>query len=486
MFDWLGDIFDGGTWDSISSGLGDVAKFGKDYSPYIQGGLGLLNGIDSMNRSRNYSQQQGATANQLADLFSPNSPYAQQLRQQLDRRDAAAGRRSQYGTRETELAAQLAKQQASTLGSSQYNNYLAGANRSPYGGLMGSLGQMFSFKDKNGNFKTPPGTSKALNYLTDSLFGSAPDVSIAGLGGAQSALGAQAGIPDAGTYSLLGGTDAQLPGYTQSGGPQGEGIFSGYGSSTAGNLSAAEGLGGAGSALTGGLGSGALGGTVGGADTLGGILGGTGFLPSYGAAAEGAGLGAGTAGAGGLFGEGAAGAGAAGAGAGGEAGMAGLGGLGPGLVALPFALAIGGMLNGIFGKSDGPPVSPRDRANMMAQDASGWYFDGTPLYQTLGSYDWLNPETQNYWDKQQTLATGQRGGMDLEHNYYQYDNGPLAAYMKSQYGNPTGDVSKGLGGYSNDQYGQAYDYFQNQNMQFNNYNPYLGWSSPGWNSNGGG
>jgi hypothetical protein len=41
-------------------------------------------------------------------MYGPNSPYAQQMRQTLDRRDAAAGRRSQYGPREVELQANLA------------------------------------------------------------------------------------------------------------------------------------------------------------------------------------------------------------------------------------------------------------------------------------------------------------------------------------------------------------------------------------------
>lgn len=51
---------------------------------------------------------------QLSGMFGPNSAYAQQLRQQLDRRDAAAGRRSQYGPREVELQAKLAELAART------------------------------------------------------------------------------------------------------------------------------------------------------------------------------------------------------------------------------------------------------------------------------------------------------------------------------------------------------------------------------------
>lgn len=65
-----------------------------------------------------YNQSQKGYDNMLSSLqslYSPNSPYAQQLRQQLDRRDAAAGRRSQYGPREVELQAQLARMASSQI-----------------------------------------------------------------------------------------------------------------------------------------------------------------------------------------------------------------------------------------------------------------------------------------------------------------------------------------------------------------------------------
>ncbi len=44
----------------------------------------------------------------LAALSDPNSPYMQQARQAIERKDAAAGRRSQWGEREVQLAAELA------------------------------------------------------------------------------------------------------------------------------------------------------------------------------------------------------------------------------------------------------------------------------------------------------------------------------------------------------------------------------------------
>jgi hypothetical protein len=48
----------------------------------------------------------------LSQMYAPNSPYAQQLEQTLARKDAAAGRLSQYGPRAVDLQARLAAQQA--------------------------------------------------------------------------------------------------------------------------------------------------------------------------------------------------------------------------------------------------------------------------------------------------------------------------------------------------------------------------------------
>lgn len=67
----------------------------------------------------------------LSNMYGPNSPYAQQLRQQLERKDAAAGRRSQYGPREVQLQAALADKAAGVgdtigrLASSNQANQLA-------------------------------------------------------------------------------------------------------------------------------------------------------------------------------------------------------------------------------------------------------------------------------------------------------------------------------------------------------------------------
>lgn len=75
----------------------------------MEAGLGALGTLYANHRQNKAikSQQQ-----QLKDLFSPNSAYSKEMHQQLERKDAAAGRRSQYGPREAQLAAMLTQQNA--------------------------------------------------------------------------------------------------------------------------------------------------------------------------------------------------------------------------------------------------------------------------------------------------------------------------------------------------------------------------------------
>jgi len=184
-------------------------------------------------------------------------------------------------------------------------------------------------------------------------------------------------------------------------------------------------------------------------------------------AAEAGAAGAGTVGAGAVGGEGAAGAGFSGA---------------AGLVALPFAIAIGGMLNGIFGPPDGPGQSNRDIANTYGNLGLSYTFDGKPLWQQLGLFgDYANmPGFANN-------TMNQAGSMDMQHQYYGQDSGPVAAYLASKYGAPNQTtLAQGLGGYTDPQYADASNYFQSANVQLGDWNPYIGGYSPGWNSNGGG
>lgn len=64
----------------------------------------LFSAGSGLSAANDYRKQQ----QDLAGLYTQDSPYAQQLAQQLARADAAKGRRSQYGTRNVELQARLA------------------------------------------------------------------------------------------------------------------------------------------------------------------------------------------------------------------------------------------------------------------------------------------------------------------------------------------------------------------------------------------
>ena len=73
---------------------------------------GLYSANEAMKSAQANQEAIQQQQRQLADMYGPNSPYAAQLRQALARKDARAGRNSQYGPREVELQAQLARASA--------------------------------------------------------------------------------------------------------------------------------------------------------------------------------------------------------------------------------------------------------------------------------------------------------------------------------------------------------------------------------------
>lgn len=80
---------------------------------------------------------------QINQLFAPDSPYAKQMQQTLARKDAAAGRNSQYGDRSVQLAAALTQAKSNALTSPGYGNLMAqrGTNQNiPINGLLAILG----------------------------------------------------------------------------------------------------------------------------------------------------------------------------------------------------------------------------------------------------------------------------------------------------------------------------------------------------------
>ena len=374
MFDWLADIFNEDTFKTIVNGANTAGSIFNQLSPIINTGAQLALGLEGTGNAKAFNEANRAAQARLDSLFSPTGDYAQELRNQLERKDAAAGRRSQYGTRETELMSKLAKEKASVLTSPAYANFLRNQFISPYAPIAGAVGNLTGGLTGAGQPGTtqqpgqagrpgtpaPSGLSEAGQYLYN-MFGPGAEASIASLGGAGSALAgantpAALGVVDS-LGSMLGGTPF-LPGYSSGAtgifgpalGGATEAIGSTAGGSTLGDAAAdaglglvgglgdviGAGLGGAGSALS-GMGAGSLAGTVGGLDSLGALAGGTGFLPGY----------AGT-GATGIFGGGVGGAsGLSGAGGGAAAGggsSAAAGGLAPWMgAALPAAVLLGGL-----------------------------------------------------------------------------------------------------------------------------------------------
>ena len=130
----LSDVFSNGipSFGGGRVGLGDFA-----------GGLmGLYQAYDQRKKARQL-------AGQLGSNYGPNSPYAQRLRGNLQRKDAAAGRRSQYGQREVDFQAQMADvnaRMAPTL--STLNQQVGNSNITMANSLL-NLGKLFGGKAFN-------------------------------------------------------------------------------------------------------------------------------------------------------------------------------------------------------------------------------------------------------------------------------------------------------------------------------------------------
>lgn len=96
---------------------GDGSKTGQfGRMQMIQGGMKALGGIQDYQTKNKQADDLMARYNQqnaaLDQYYAAGSPEAKAMEEQLARQDAAAGRRSQYGTRATNLAAQLAQTRA--------------------------------------------------------------------------------------------------------------------------------------------------------------------------------------------------------------------------------------------------------------------------------------------------------------------------------------------------------------------------------------
>lgn len=121
---WLQNVAGSALGSAAKSGAKDLVKnvIGGD-KPGSTPGSGvdftdIFSSLAGIYQGNKYQDSVMDLYKSLDNSFAPGSAYEKQMRQQLDRRDAAAGRRSQYGPREVELQAKLAEMrgnQATTL-----------------------------------------------------------------------------------------------------------------------------------------------------------------------------------------------------------------------------------------------------------------------------------------------------------------------------------------------------------------------------------
>lgn len=118
-------------------------QFMRGANPYIK----VARGLDDMyskrqmagdlrDRQRQVDDYRMMLENRMNNYYAPGSAEANTLRSAMERRDAAAGRNSQYGTREVNLAAAMAERRAqyaqsmapSLVSLMQQGNALGGAS----------------------------------------------------------------------------------------------------------------------------------------------------------------------------------------------------------------------------------------------------------------------------------------------------------------------------------------------------------------------
>lgn len=145
-----------GTTPGTGTGTGTGTGSGLDTGGLLQ----MLYGLYSKN---NMANQLKGSLDSLTNMYKPGSPEALLMQHQMEAKDAAAGRRSQYGPREVELAGKLADSRMRTLSSPGYLNmqaaYLANAPGS------GGLNDLFAAFGSGGNTPTGNAATSLTNYL---------------------------------------------------------------------------------------------------------------------------------------------------------------------------------------------------------------------------------------------------------------------------------------------------------------------------------
>ena len=137
--------------DGTSAGLGQMFSnagswMAKNPLASIYGGASLY---DMYAKNQMASAQQNQM-NKINSMYAPGSPEYNLMMQQIARKDAAAGRNSQYGPRAQTLAGTIADKKASLLGSSGYQNLANSQLNNKFGAMNTpvSLATMYALTNK--------------------------------------------------------------------------------------------------------------------------------------------------------------------------------------------------------------------------------------------------------------------------------------------------------------------------------------------------
>ena len=135
----LGSMFKSG-WDTINKPLwqgGPTARQGMT-------GIQAAGGLYDMYAKNQMAKAQQNQMNQINGMYAPGSPEYNLMMQQIARKDAAAGRNSQYGVRAQNLAGIIADKRANMLTSPGYTNL----SNSQLANQYGTLNSLFALGGK--------------------------------------------------------------------------------------------------------------------------------------------------------------------------------------------------------------------------------------------------------------------------------------------------------------------------------------------------
>lgn len=136
-----------GLGEMFSNGASNVGNFvSKNPLLSIYGGASLYD-MYAKNQMAGAQQNQ---MNKINSMYAPGSPEYNLMMQQIARKDAAAGRNSQYGPRAQTLAGTIADKKASLLGSSGYQSLANSQLGNKYGAMNTpvSLATMYALTNK--------------------------------------------------------------------------------------------------------------------------------------------------------------------------------------------------------------------------------------------------------------------------------------------------------------------------------------------------